>query len=767
MKVCINSSGAKRGGAMRRHNFLSATIFLFAILFVCCTDATDPVAGIRDTLDPGSIADAGDDDDAAMLQDDWAEPDQTRSDLVRGQAPGGLVVELIDGGAVGQSGTSIAIGPDGAVYVAANHARKLAIYIQTEKESRTEFHDLFVYDPKLAVDATGAYHLGFIDPETGAPVYAVYRSGRWRSDQVDDRTVDGDLGFALGPDGEVHVAYVTQSILYYATNQTGEWDIEELTWSKYAGFYLGLAVDENGVAHIAYHSLNERAIRYATNPSGQWNSEILEFNITTPYPLSIAAGPDDRVHILYHFYEVIVWEFPFFKGGPIFTIEFEIGHQKVATLEKDTWQKRIIDWEALTGGQSAIAVGPNGRIHAVYLSSTRNSGRRFKYATRGSNDSDFRVKRELCRDDERNPALAVDPAGNVHLSSVDWLDSTLVYRSKQEGTWLQQNLAISSDVGQQNALALDRFGHPHLAYIDSIHSSVHYATDRSGHWSIQNRGTSAHTMVGTAIQVHENDTLHLAFGSKTGQVQYVQNESGKWQLESIAKLTHARISMALDLWGGPHFAVEDQQQRNIRYVTSSGGEWIFETIQLYSDWLIFHSDMALDSKGNAHISYGKTLFGSDYDLEYATNASGRWRFQTIQSGSSVGLDTSIAIDSQDAVHIAYIDATSKALKYATNADGEWYIKTVDHGSPFYARFSSIDVDPDQRAHIAYYDYDRGDLKYANNTTGEWRTCVVDAIGDVGINPHMKLDDWGRVHVSYYGEGALWYASFEQTICEDL
>lgn len=56
------------------------------------------------------------------------------------------------------------------------------------------------------------------------------------------------------------------------------------------------------------------------------------------------------------------------------------------------------------------------------------------------------------------------------------------------------------------------------------------------------------------------------------------------------------------------------------------------------------------------------------DLKYATNSSGEWQTFTIDSDGNVGWYTSIALDSNDKVHISYYyDYYNKDLKYATNA----------------------------------------------------------------------------------------------------
>jgi hypothetical protein len=46
-------------------------------------------------------------------------------------------------------------------------------------------------------------------------------------------------------------------------------------------------------------------------------------------------------------------------------------------------------------------------------------------------------------------------------------------------------------------------------------------------------------------------------------------------------------------------------------------------------------------------------------------------FSTIDSTGDVGLQSSIAVDSNSGVHISYLDNTNGDLKYATNADGSW------------------------------------------------------------------------------------------------
>lgn len=86
--------------------------------------------------------------------------------------------------------------------------------------------------------------------------------------------------------------------------------------------------------------------------------------------------------------------------------------------------------------------------------------------------------------------------------------------------------------------------------------------------------------------------------------------------------------------------------------------------------------IALDTSGNAHISY---YDNNNYDLKYATNASGAWTTTTVDSTADVGEYSSIAADTSGTVHISYYDWTNGDLKYATNQE-ECEAKTISVSS---------------------------------------------------------------------------------------
>ena len=146
------------------------------------------------------------------------------------------------------------------------------------------------------------------------------------------------------------------------------------------------------------------------------------------------------------------------------------------------------------------------------------------------------------------------------------------------------------------------------------------------------------------------------------------------------------------------------------YATDASGSWVTSTIDhAYQSVLGWYTSIAVDSEDKIHISYFNNTLGG-YDLKYATDASGSWVTEVLDSAGVVGKYTSLAIDSNDNMHICYYDETNTALKYATDASGSWSYETIDDDGAV-GWETSMAVDSDDSLHISYYDATNGDLKY--------------------------------------------------------
>ena len=76
---------------------------------------------------------------------------------------------------------------------------------------------------------------------------------------------------------------------------------------------------------------------------------------------------------------------------------------------------------------------------------------------------------------------------------------------------------------------------------------------------------------------------------------------------------------------------------------------------------------------------------------HVTDKSGSWVVTVVESTGSIGYFSDIAIDSNDKIHISYLDYTNNDLKYATDKSGSWATSTLD-STGIVGDYSSIIID---------------------------------------------------------------------------
>ncbi len=132
------------------------------------------------------------------------------------------------------------------------------------------------------------------------------------------------------------------------------------------------------------------------------------------------------------------------------------------------------------------------------------------------------------------------------------------------------------------------------------------------------------------------------------------------------------------------------------------------------------------------------------------------------------LGTSIAIGRDGRRHISYLNGAGSDLRYATCFSGcdqaaNWQKVTVDEGSAQMGFNSSLAMGPDGAIHVSYYDRRERrpqvrPLRVRLHQGVQLDEGARSRSGLVGGYTSLALEASGRIHISYFGDGALSYAT---------
>lgn len=356
--------------------------------------------------------------------------------------------------------------------------------------------------------------------------------------------------------------------------------------------------------------------------------------------------------------------------------------------------------QTYTGKLSSLALDSNDRVHIAYTKMDQSIGEySLKYITNQNDTADTWDSLVVDIRASYN-AIAVDDSDQIHISYYSLVNANLRYAySSVWPTWITGLVDQSGNVGLDTDIAVDADYGIHISYFDETNDALRYAYKPVvGSWAVETvqdlicaTPTDPTCRVGehTSIGVDTDGNPHIIFYSNTyGYLKHATTSGGPWTIETVSTLwSEGQTSLVMD-GDVLHVSFYDFANGNLMYATNGSGAWTVETVHDNGMDVGKYASIGLDSSGNVHISYhdvtGERSPVSDYDvtaggLEYATNASGFWMNQTITNDPASGEGTSLAIGSDDQVHIAYYSRLGNTLEYALyNPDAPYLQSTVPY-----------------------------------------------------------------------------------------
>ena len=474
----------------------------------------------------------------------------------------------------------------------------------------------------------------------------------------------------------------------------------------YGSALRAIAIDTNtGQPHIVYEG---DELSHAYFDGTQWQYETVDSSDVTDH-VSMAIDANGKVHVGYYL------------GNDL----------KYATNVSGVWSISVIADTGSVGEYNSIAVDGNNKVHVCYYNSTSGN---LQYSTNASGswvatvvDSSVLVG--------KYSSLTVDGNDKIHISYYDENNSYLKYATNAGGSWDISFVDVDL-VGTYSSIAVDSENYAHISYYDSFNKDLKYATNSSGGWDSSAIDTSGDVGAYTSIAVDSSDRIHISYDDDTnGVIKYMTDASGAW-IDSTVD-TGSSSSLAVDPAGNPHI-----EYGSVKYAANTSGSWQTSVIdQSLSSYYNPHSvSSGSDSKVHACYQWNGLL-------TYVTDISGSWVFDPI-AGTENGTKCRIAVDSNDKVHLSYIDSVSEELMYVTNASGSWSIASVDMSTD---NSSQIVVDTNDKVHIAYKgDAGSASIKYASNVTGSWTIETIDSVWIVPLA--LRVDPGGDAYVVYWNNG---------------
>ena len=463
-------------------------------------------------------------------------------------------------------------------------------------------------------------------------------------------------------------------------------NISTIDSTESVGLYTAIALDSNNKVHISYYDSTNSALKYTTNTSGSWNTTTVDNSGYVGAYTSIDVDSNNKAYISY----------------------FDDSNDDLvyATNSSGLWQSFIVDNSVAMGWSSSIKLDSNNKIHIVYYDSTNTA---LRYAANSSGAWDYETI-DNNGSVGSSPSIAVDSTGKTYVSYYDGTNYDLKYAESITPITL-----FSDDF--ENGLGNWTAASPWGLTTSTSHGGSNSVTDSpSG-----NYGTSINISLAMTNPLTISGNTDLQFWHKYTMAPYY------WWSEAYVEIS-----------------------------TDGGTSWT--TLAQYSGSLATWSKVGVDLSSNTNQSVkirfrlqtNDAWWGDDgWYIDDVTIVQ-KHSISTIDSTGTVGEYTSIALDSNNKVHISYYDSSNSALKYATNASGSWAASTIDSIGDV-GKYTSIAIDSNNKVHISYYDDTNDDLKYATNASGSWVSYAVDSTGNVGAYTSIAVDSNNKVHISYYDD----------------
>jgi len=148
------------------------------------------------------------------------------------------------------------------------------------------------------------------------------------------------------------------------------------------------------------------------------------------------------------------------------------------------WAIQVVDTAGDVGMDSSLALDGAGNPRISYFDFTNGDLKYAEYLTSPNWTPSWRIQTvDWAGSVGWNPSLALDSAGNPHISYYDWTNNLLKYAVRTGSTW--HSVTVDPAGGDESSIVLDSAGNPHISYYGMMDGNLKYAAYNGTSWKIE------------------------------------------------------------------------------------------------------------------------------------------------------------------------------------------------------------------------------------------------------------------------------------------
>lgn len=328
---------------------------------------------------------------------------------------------------------------------------------------------------------------------------------------------------------------------------------------------------------------------------------------------------------------------------------------------QSAWVIEVVDTASFLVGDTALAVDAAGRPHVAYHCAAPSVVR---YARK---DGAIWQIETVDGADSRDISLALGHDERPHIA---YANDGLRHAWRTGGDWQIETIDGAPGTGRDASLAIDPTGHPAIAYTGpQDYPRLIYAHIAAGGWQ-----TETIDAAGGAYPSLKFDAAGRPHVSYTrNDLFYAVNRGDGWEVTAVTVcpiFDSVGSSLAFDSAGRPNISYSDIISGTIpgtvilRHAYLAGTAWMTTTVD---DNFAGNSSLAAGASERMMASYHFGAIPEEMGLRLATRSGGTWSSEIVESAAgefSLGLHSSLALDSNEAPYISYIGLHNNELRYA-------------------------------------------------------------------------------------------------------